>query len=149
MIEYKFRITYQHGETGRIVQKFIVLGEPIQPNFDGWSLIGKDQFAGILDVDSREMYGMDYVQDMGDLDKKIYRVVWGGYWNDMGFGIERRRKEDESGSRPFTWDLLNPTWSSTLRIVGNCYENPELGKEVEVEGLNSKEVFEWISDWER
>ena len=84
------------------------------------------EYTGLKDKNGKEIYEGDIVQDR---DNEIYRVLWGGQFNYAGFGIERKRKKHEYGSRPMTWDVLNKTWEKDIQIIGNIYENPELLEE--------------------
>ena len=59
--EIKFRITYQHGETGRITQRDIELGQPIPHLGKDWEIIGKDQYTGLKDKNGKEIHEGDVV----------------------------------------------------------------------------------------
>ena len=59
---YKFRITYQHGETGRITERFITLGEPIPYLGDDWAVIAKEQYTGIDDKNKDDLFVGDKIQ---------------------------------------------------------------------------------------
>ena len=103
----KFRITYQHGETGRITQKDIDLGQPIPHLGNDWNVVAKDQYTG-LKAKNGEICERDILQREG------YSYLHEVRWHNQSCGFN------------LTWifDSLNAGWD--VKIIGNIYENPEL-----------------------
>jgi len=108
MREIKFRITYQHGETGRITCRYIFLGQPIPDLGRGWSIIGKDQYTGLHDSEGKEIYEGDIVAVSPYRKYAItvdnfhgYRFMWGKGQLYKSVAIDGK-------------------------IIGTIYENPEL-----------------------
>ena len=110
----KFRITYQHGETGRITERFIELGETFPSLGDGWAIIGKDQFIGMPDKNGTEIYEGDTVLRYG---KHAFDVKWNK--NFCGFSPLCEYRNN--------YGLPDAEESSRLsEVIGNIYETPEL-----------------------
>uniref|UniRef100_A0A6H1ZWI6 Putative YopX protein n=1 Tax=viral metagenome TaxID=1070528 RepID=A0A6H1ZWI6_9ZZZZ len=135
MGELKFRITYQHSETGRITQRFMELGEPIPHLGIDWQVVGKDQFIGLKDRDGKEIFE-------GDIVKVGYfalndTVKFGSTpWKNLPVDI----KEDDITTETARHEIIfNYNFLATLErvikenpdcigieVIRNIYENADL-----------------------
>lgn len=88
-----------------------------------------EQYTGLDDEKGTEIYEGDIVRtERLNNEVDILEVVYGGPYDDAGFGITSKRKPHHgTGSDP-TWDRLNPRYAVLLEVVGNIHENPELLK---------------------
>lgn len=59
MREIIFKIYYQHSETGRIADRIIELGQPIPDLGEGWYIIDRCQFSGVLDKNKKKVFEGD------------------------------------------------------------------------------------------
>lgn len=120
MREYKFRIVYQHGETGRLAFRLITLGEVIPYLGERWSVVSKDQYTGVIDT-----LGRDICE--GDIVKHVTHQFNGVVFFERGcFWVRECLSHVDAG---LYHDIEKETrWSIDLewQIVGNQYENPEL-----------------------
>lgn len=118
MRELRFRITYQHGKTGRITQRFMELGEPIPHLGEGWQIIGKDQFIGLKDRNGKDVLEADIVKASiySDEPESILEVRYDGGC----FVIDYH--DSESDFVPVGWFV------GSVEVIDNIHENPELLK---------------------
>lgn len=120
MRELKFRIFYQHDETGQITLSYMLLGQPIPALGERWAVINKCQFTGLLDKNGREIYEGDIVTIdagySGDnwYEKSIAKIIYEG--NEF-------YPENPHDNHGVTYQD-NP-WHG-MEIIGNIHENPEL-----------------------
>ena len=118
MREIKFKIVYQHEETGRIAERLISIGDSIPDIGPRWFIIAKHQYTGLKDKNGVEIYDGDVLQrdEYDTPDESMYYekciVVW-----------------DESAWKVKFYDdilLICDYKPDTGWVIGNIYENPEL-----------------------
>jgi uncharacterized phage protein (TIGR01671 family) len=135
----KFRITYQHEDTGRITQRIIELGHPIPHLGERWFVIGQDQFTGLKDKNGKEIYegdilrcdwtarkkhGLEYVQIEEIKDKiQIHEVFYSVHAAGFFMAIDKELSEEK-----YKDEILLTAFraKSFTEVIGNIYENPEL-----------------------
>jgi len=122
--ELKFRITYQHEDTGRFVQRIIELGEAFPYLAEKWFIVGKDQYIGLKDKSGNKIYDGDIV------------YIYGSEFNDIP--MSKRTKQKVVWAEPcyafvnMDVDINTTCCISTyitgrdMEIIGSIYENPEL-----------------------
>lgn len=114
--ELKFRYTYQHQETGRIMSKCYTLTDIEQGNVfvsSHWTLIARDQYTGLADNNNNDIFEGDILRHatskypLGSIEFHDGSFVarWKG---GKSFGVLYQRL-----CRHFT-------------IISNKYEHPEL-----------------------
>ncbi len=114
--ELKFRITYQHEDTGRITQRIIELGQPIPHLGERWFVIGQDQFTGLKDKNGKEIYEEDIIKTETE---KAMQVSWNVHF--ASFCLDR----DGWMFTHYFGEAVDP---EQLEVIGNIWENPELLK---------------------
>jgi uncharacterized phage protein (TIGR01671 family) len=128
MREIKFRITYQHEETGRFATRMITLGEAIPSLGERWNIIGKDQYTGLKDEAGREIYEGDILQVSSMYREKINASVsWerseGTYtW----MNAETWLLHFDNGTKGPLYPYTTPGSYYSVEIIGNIHEHPEL-----------------------
>ena len=123
MKDFKFRIYYQHGETGRITNRIIELGQPIPDLGEHWHVIGKCQCTDLRDINGKEIYENDIVTaNIYADDISLCTVKYDA--NFCAFIIEYRDSEVDY--------FLIGEFPGTIEIVGNIYENIELKEAVNI-----------------
>jgi hypothetical protein len=105
--EIKFRIAYQHEETGRIATRHIELGEAIPSLGGGWAIIGKDQYI-LQDKNGHDVYESDIVRHFA-IDARGVVV-----WVNVGFSVFRQMDK--------RYYALHDGWN----FIGTRYENSNL-----------------------
>ncbi len=153
MREIRFRITYQHDKTGRFAQRFIELGEAIPNLGKRWSIIGKDQYAGLKGKNSKEIYEGD-IDRRGVVKYGDYQATIGVTWDATAIAtcivaFDAWRDKQSFALATHIIDYLKGIYGSLnhgwyiegvdgrqygltkgnlddVEIIGNIYENPDL-----------------------
>ena len=110
MRKIKIRITYQHEDTGRITQRYILLGEYIIALGERWIIIGKDQFIGFSD-NNGEIYENDIVLDHNGRGTIEYSDKYAAF-----------RVNYHNGSCKWFYDYNLKGERESIEVVGNIYE---------------------------
>ncbi|QQP10767.1 hypothetical protein FJQ98_16095 [Lysinibacillus agricola] len=126
MREKNFRYTFMHVQTGNIEQKIYTLNQleerntkDLSPCFNaefGYKLIGRDEFTGLKDKNSKDIYEGDVTKGHLWRKGKGYRHVGRVAYVHSAFKV--RGVKQYFGMD----DELNMTYE----IIGNIYENPEM-----------------------
>jgi len=103
---FKFRIIYQHGETGRITERFLELGQPIPHLGNQWDVIAKNQYIGLYDSEGKPIYEGDRYHQIGFNGEIV--------WNRNGFWFKYNKSN-------YFLDILD-----SGKITGYIFENKEL-----------------------
>ena len=120
MREIRYRIVYQHNETGRITERFVELGQSIPHLGNQWDVIAKDQFTGLHDLEGNEIYEGDKLYYDGEpcphCKKILYPNTAGEY--EVKWDFEEAQWTATNGED--NW--MDPSVWKELKIVGNIYE---------------------------
>ncbi len=86
------------------------------------------QYTGLKDVNGKEIFDGDILEDQSMNPFWRSKVEWGGQWKYCGFvltGVVPFANERVE----FSNDILNENWQSQfISVIGNIYETPELLK---------------------
>lgn len=141
-IKFRYRVKYNHSETGAVVMKTLIL--PIGELEDGAlgaipgtdiHILSRDQFTGLHDKNGVEIYDK-YITQYGN---RKYVVRVGEYNNgatDID-GLERGNGwylEHIPSDPPGTWSYhgilsLTTDIANKVEVIGDRFENPELLEE--------------------
>ena len=132
MRDIKFKVYYQHEDTGYTTYKVVNLGEPIPYLGDRWYIISKCQYTGLKDKYGTKMFDGDIVQDMdknsprvGVIKYGVYEHMDGEYYpTHMGFYTQWLTKGTPDDTKQN--ELFNYLQSWNLIVIGNILENKEL-----------------------
>ena len=111
MREIKFKIYYQHENTGRITDRIIELGQPIAYLGLGWMVIAKRQFTGKQDSQGTDIYEGDIVADE---DGNTAEIRWQKQYAQFYADFEDCQDLDGIAK-----------WAT---VISNIYEDTVIGK---------------------
>ena len=128
--ENKFRLTYQHDETGRITQRVIKVGQPIPEIGERWGKpVAIDEYIGLHDKNGKEIYEGDIIQ----IDKD--GQVWSVEYDELSarFIVYNQLNSNRDFNFDYEQTYVNcpivevySTKAFYPEVIGNIYENPEL-----------------------
>lgn len=89
------------------------------------------QFTGFKDIDDKEIFEGDIIQNVDSDDEEIYSIVMiADCWCGLISGGSPDNDED---AQPLGWLLDN----AAFKVIGNIYDNPKLCKICEVARLGA------------
>ena len=102
MEKCRFKIYYQHEDTGHITYKIITLGQPIPHLGERWFVIGKYQYSGLKNKNKKDIWAGDIIK---------MNTSYTGYCGDE-YG------EDEDVDRDYIGEVV------ILASKGTCLKKP-------------------------